>query len=173
MPFETTVDDVIRACRRAPLWKPQAASTEDAPADASIEALIPHRPPLLLLDGIVAVDRQQRAIEARRRLDAGDAVFAGHFPGRPVYPGVLQVEMMGQAGLLLCALEAPPEGRPVDARAVAITGASFLTELRPDDELRVSARIVESDSFTATIVGQIRREDAVCSVASMEIYLAA
>ncbi len=53
----------------------------------TITEAIPHRPPFLLVDEIVAVD--DATIRTRRRADPDDPIFKGHFPGNPVLPGVL------------------------------------------------------------------------------------
>ena len=78
--------------------RPRSASLWGA---ASIQRLIPHRAPFLLLDEVTALDVAQHAARARRSIDPHDPVFEGHFPGDPVYPGVLQIEMAGQLGVWL------------------------------------------------------------------------
>jgi 3-hydroxyacyl-[acyl-carrier-protein] dehydratase len=62
-----------------------------------IESLIPHRPPFLLVDEIVELDPGKRVV-GRREIRADDWWFPGHFPDRPVMPGVLTIEAIAQAG---------------------------------------------------------------------------
>jgi 3-hydroxyacyl-[acyl-carrier-protein] dehydratase len=85
----TTQD--LRNCREA-----------DASLIDQIIELIPHRDPFRFIDRIVHVD--ENSIRGEYRFDKTNPVFAGHFPGFPVTPGVLLVEVMAQTGLLAFAL---------------------------------------------------------------------
>ena len=58
-------------------------------------ALLPHAPPFLFIDEVTAMD--ESSVVARRTFRADEAFFAGHFPGRPIVPGVLLLEAMSQA----------------------------------------------------------------------------
>src|SRR5581483_5647721 len=62
-----------------------------------IESLIPHRPPFLLVDEILELEPGKRVV-GRREIRADDWWFPGHFPERPVMPGVLTIEAIAQAG---------------------------------------------------------------------------
>jgi 3-hydroxymyristoyl/3-hydroxydecanoyl-(acyl carrier protein) dehydratase len=171
-----------RAARRAPLWAPGPHTLEVHFGRTELERLLPHRDPFLFVDRITAVDLEQRAIRGARRIDPADPIFVGHFPGAPIYPGVLQLETMGQLGICLAAflargeVDAPSGARPVDVRALHIHAATFQSEVLPGDELTVLATAIESDDFGAVCAGQIltRRDsmgpDAIASLAVMEVY---
>lgn len=73
---------------------------------ALVERFLPHRPPLLLVDRVLSVELGARpSLRARLDLDPAAPVYAGHFPSRPLWPGVYTFEGLAQAGGLLLALE--------------------------------------------------------------------
>src|SRR5579862_1089602 len=80
-----------------PLWKTGPTTFPIKYGRAIIERVLPHRPPMLLLDTLTHVDLQQGGLRAQRRIDPSDPVFAGHLPGQPTYPTVLLLEMVAQA----------------------------------------------------------------------------
>lgn len=161
---------------RVPLWSPPGDGRLVSIGRDGIERLIPHRDPFLLLDEITAIDLDARAIRGRRRIDPGDPVLRGHFPGRPVYPGVLQLEIIGQLGLCLLQMlgagsaAVTDDTRPLDARAVRIRHAQFQQAIRPGDALTLVCQAIEVDDFLATCAGQIWRGDTLCSYGFMEVY---
>jgi 3-hydroxyacyl-[acyl-carrier-protein] dehydratase len=71
---------------------------------AEIERLLPHRPPLLLVDAVEALATQPAALRASRLIHPSEPVFAGHFPGRPLWPGAYTIEGLAQCCALLGAL---------------------------------------------------------------------
>lgn len=100
--------------------------------------VLPHRPPFLFLDSIDELTSERA--RARYRYKADDFYFAGHFPGEPIVPGVIQLETMGQLVVALglhCAREMNLAVR--DFVFAMATDCQFHTVLRPEDEVVVSA----------------------------------
>ena len=72
---------------------------------AELQSLIPHRWPFLLVDRVVAEDRERGYIRAEKGVTATEWFFGGHFPGLPVMPGVMQVEALAQTMAVYVARE--------------------------------------------------------------------
>ncbi len=70
----------------------------------AVRRLLPHRPPLLLVDGVEAISAEPPALKAFKQIDASEPVLAGHFPSRPIWPGVYCIEGLAQTCALLGAL---------------------------------------------------------------------
>ncbi len=125
-----------------------------------IQQRIPHRPPFLWLDEVVALEPKR--IVARKRLDADMDVFAGHFPAFPVFPGVLQCEAAFQAAaVLIASTEAVEDDRvPVVTR---ISDARFRRMVRPGDVLTIEVELQERLGEAFYLVGRIRTDAGAAS----------
>jgi 3-hydroxyacyl-[acyl-carrier-protein] dehydratase len=116
---------------------PAASSSAGAPIHTTreIEALIPHRWPFLLIDRIVEYDPDAKRIVAIKGVTATEWFFAGHFPGLPVMPGVLQVEALAQTMAVYVAKQ-PGFGDRIGLFA-GIDEARFKRIVSPGDSLRL------------------------------------
>ncbi|MEX2465103.1 MAG: 3-hydroxyacyl-ACP dehydratase FabZ [Gaiellaceae bacterium] len=105
---------------------------------AQIEEILPHRDPFLLLDEIVELEPGVRAV-ARKRVRDDEWYLAGHFPGRPIMPGVLIVEAMAQTGAV--AVLAEEENRGKLALFAGIDDVRFKRIVKPGDELELTCEL--------------------------------
>jgi len=103
-----------------------------------IESVIPHRPPFLLIDRILECVPGKRAVGIKC-VSAGEAFFQGHFPSKPVMPGVLIIEALAQTGAF--ALLSTEEHKGKIALFAGIDGARFRRQVVPGDVLRLEIEI--------------------------------
>jgi 3-hydroxyacyl-[acyl-carrier-protein] dehydratase len=105
---------------------------------AQLEALLPHRPPFLLVDEVLELEPGVRCV-AERTLRDDDFWFAGHFPGNPVMPGVLIVEALAQAATIAAGSAGGAEGKV--GLFAGIDKVRFKRVVKPGDTLRLEAEI--------------------------------
>jgi 3-hydroxyacyl-[acyl-carrier-protein] dehydratase len=103
-----------------------------------IESILPHRDPFLLVDEVAELEPGRRVV-ARRNVSADDWWFAGHFPDRPVMPGVLIVEAMAQTGAIAVLVE--EENRGKIAFFAGIDDCRFKRVVEPGDVLTLECEI--------------------------------
>ena len=138
---------------------------------AGIKKILPHREPFLLVDKICDVDTAQKKIIATRYIAKNDPVFQGHFPDNPIYPGVLQIEMMGQTGLCLTHfIEPQDEGNVRKGLLVKVHCAKFLDAIRPNETVAIIAKVMELDEYLGVIAAQIICDNRVRSYSILEVY---
>ena len=167
-------DALLRANRRKPLialdrLTPLSWARED------ITRILPHRDPFLLVDRLTGVSFEEEAIAGSRFISPNDPIFAGHFPDYPVYPGCLEVEMIGQLGLCLHYFLAsrstavPSEAQPLNVRATRIVGAYYLAPVLPGRDVILVAKKLEFDEYFATMIGQVIVDGTVACTAIGEV----
>lgn len=105
-----------------------------------IETILPHRYPFLLIDRILELsggkqeDRTGRKIVARKNMTFNEPQFTGHFPGNPVYPGVMMIETMAQASALAAY---DPSKKTEKVYIASIQNAKFRAPVVPGDVVEI------------------------------------
>ncbi len=103
-----------------------------------IQKILPHRYPFLLIDRVVDIV-PTLSIEAYKNVTIGEQIFQGHFPGHPIYPGVMIVEGMAQAGGILAFKSMSEEGQEDSKEKVvyfmSIDKCKFRNPVKPGDKL--------------------------------------
>ena len=108
---------------------------------AEIQALLPHRYPFLLVDRVLELEPDRRIVGIKN-VTVNEPFFQGHFPGRPVMPGVLILEAMAQVGGLLAFKSLGAATRPV-VYLTGVDGAKFRRPVVPGDRLRFEIDVVK------------------------------
>lgn len=106
-----------------------------------IQALLPHRYPFLLVDRVKEFESHKRIVGIKN-VTVNEPFFQGHFPGRPVMPGVLIIEAMAQVGGVLVFKSGGPVGRTV-MYLTGIDEAKFRKPVVPGDQLRFEIEVVK------------------------------
>ncbi|MGH2463359.1 MAG: 3-hydroxyacyl-ACP dehydratase FabZ [Candidatus Limnocylindria bacterium] len=102
--------------------------------------ILPHRYPFLLIDRVVEIEPGQRVV-ALRNVTANEPQFTGHFPGRPIMPGVLLVESLAQAGAV--AVLSFPANRGKLVLFAGIDECRFRRVVVPGDTLRLEITVAK------------------------------
>jgi 3-hydroxyacyl-[acyl-carrier-protein] dehydratase len=130
-----------------------------------IQKYLPHRYPFLLVDTILEVEREKRIVGIKN-VTINEWYFQGHFPGKPIMPGVLIIEALAQLGGFLLLQEIPDRDKKL-LYFVAVDGARFRRPVVPGDQLRLEAKVLSwRGDFCklegkATVNGQLAAEGTV------------
>jgi 3-hydroxyacyl-[acyl-carrier-protein] dehydratase len=119
----------------------------------TILANIPQREPFLFIEKIVS--RTENSITTSKKLTGEEDFFRGHFPGRPVFPGVLMCEAVFQTGALLMALKGEGAGQSKTALVTRIQNTKFKNMAKPLDELIITVEFIEMLANAAFMKGKI------------------
>jgi 3-hydroxyacyl-[acyl-carrier-protein] dehydratase len=126
----------------------------------SVTSLIPHRPPFLFVDEILA--ETPESLTARRTWRADEDFYKGHYPGAPITPGVLLCEAVFQTGALYMARQAraagakPGDGVPLLAK---VSDVRFRSPVYPGDTVHIEVRKKESLGGFTMMGGAIKKAD--------------
>jgi len=141
-----------------------------APMDiGEIFKILPHRYPFLLIDRVIELDRMKRIV-ALKNVTINEPFFQGHFPEKPIMPGVLIVEAIAQAGGLLLLTEVPNR----DELLMVFTGiekARFRRPVVPGDQVRIEVEVRAWRITAARLEGKAYVGDKVAAEATVTCRL--
>jgi len=132
-----------------------------------VKELLPHREPFLFVDAVTRLE--EKSIEAYRDIKPDEFFFKGHFPGFPVLPGVLMVEAIAQAGILLV-LAHYPELRGRKTLFAGIDKVRFRRQVSPGERLLLRTELVASKAGVYRLSGSARvGEEIACEAVVMGV----
>ncbi len=111
-----------------------------------IQKILPHRYPLLLIDRVTEVINHEKLV-GFKNVSIGEQVFEGHFPGHPIYPGVMILEGMAQAGGILAFKSMDMTEEEAAEKVVyfmSIDKAKFRAPVRPGDKLEYEINVIKN-----------------------------
>lgn len=131
-----------------------------------IKGYLPHRYPFLLVDRVEEVVLGER-IRAIKAVSGNEAFLQGHFPGNPVVPGVLQIEAMGQAGVLLAILSGAKVDKDHSMYVGAITDCRFKLMIGPGDVMELRAEVLKQKLGIWKLKCEVHIEGQLASTATV------
>jgi 3-hydroxyacyl-[acyl-carrier-protein] dehydratase len=149
-----------------------AASAVIGPLDIRrVMAALPHRYPMLLVDRVERLERDV-SITAIKAVSMNEGFFQGHFPGRPIMPGVLIVEAMAQAAGILAveSLGLADSGKLV--YFMAIEGAKFRAPVEPGCLLTLDVAFVQKRASVCKFTGKATVDGKLAAEASFTAMIA-
>ncbi len=126
-----------------------------------IKQCIPHRDPMLMLTRVISVEGHK--ITAENHVGAEREFFKGHFPGRPIMPGVLIVETVAQAGAMLIELAGLIDGETEFMAFSGVDKAKFRRPVQPNDTICVDVEIVKQRGKLYKFEGVAKVDDKIAA----------
>jgi len=133
-----------------------------------IAKILPHRYPFLLIDKVIEVEGEVRAVGIKN-VTYNEPYFQGHWPGRPVMPGVLQVEAIAQLAGVLLSRKLEHTGQL--AMILSMDNVKIRRPVLPGDQLRIEVEALKVKTRTADIYGRAMVGDKVACEANMRFVL--
>jgi len=136
-----------------------------------VMAALPHRYPLLLVDRVESLD-PDRGIVAIKAVTINEQFFQGHFPGRPIMPGVLIVEALAQAAGILAVESLGLAGTGKLVYFMAIEGAKFRAPVEPGVLLRLEVEFAQKRPSVCKFAGRAKIGEKVVAEANFTAMIA-
>ena len=136
----------------------------------TIQTLIPHRYPFLLVDKVVELDVDAKRIVAHKNATINEPYFQGHFPGQPIMPGVLIIEALAQAGGVLTQLSLGRDAQSKLFYLVKVDNVRFMKQVVPGDVLELHVQVKRMIRNMAVYYGEAKVDGEV--VAHAEVLCA-
>jgi 3-hydroxyacyl-[acyl-carrier-protein] dehydratase len=130
-----------------------------------IQKILPQRYPFLMVDAVEEMEPKKRIV-AIKNVSINEHYFQGHFPAKPVMPGVLIIESMAQTGGLLLLHEVPDRDNKL-MYFVAIDNARFRRPVVPGDQLRVEVNVIAWRGTFCKIEGRAFVKDQLAAEATL------
>jgi len=138
-----------------------------------IQQILPHRYPFLLVDRVTALEKGE-SIDSFKNVSISEPVFQGHFPDHPIYPGVMILEGMAQAGGIL-AFESMDMTKEEAAQKVvyfmSIDKAKFRAPVRPGDRLEYKISVVKQKGAIWVLDGKAYVDGTLVSQAELKAMI--
>ena len=132
---------------------------------------LPHRPPFVFVREIVDCEPGQ-SVDARTSFDPNDPMFAGHFPGNPIVPGVILTEALAQAAGIAAASGYPENAQPLFLLS-AIRTMKFLQAVRPGERIDLRAEKIAATDVLLQFKVTARVEAATVAEGQLILSIAA
>lgn len=137
-----------------------------------ISKILPHKYPFLLVDRVTDLKAGEE-IEAYKNISISDQVFQGHFPGHPIYPGVLIIEGMAQAGGVLAFKSVADESEFANKVVyfMSIDGAKFRNPVTPGDTLVYKLKVIKHKGNIWVLEGKAYVDDKLVCEAELKAMI--
>lgn len=139
-----------------------------------IQKILPHRYPFLLVDRVTDIVKNESLV-AYKNVSISEQVFQGHFPGHPIYPGVMILEGMAQAGGILAFQSMDDLSEEEVANKVvyfmSIDKAKFRTPVKPGDKLEYRMSVIKRKGSIWLLEGKAYVDDTLVSEAELKAMI--
>lgn len=138
-----------------------------------IQEILPHRYPFLLVDRITAMEKA-KSIVGYKNISISEPAFMGHFPGHPIYPGVMILEGMAQAGGVLALKSNDLSQEELINKVIyfmSIDKAKFRTPVRPGDKLEYRIEVKKLRGNLIVLDGKAYVDDALVAEAELKAMI--